>query len=127
MQLPIPIAAAESHTAINLVVTGFLFVVIVLMILAGITWLGGKYFAARDAAKPPLAKKTVKPPKTAAPAATASAAPASNEGEHLTAVITAAIHVALQDQRFRVRSIRRMAPGWAQEGRRQIFSSHRLR
>ena len=124
MQLPISIAAAESPSAINLVVTGFLFVVVVLTLLAGMTWLGGKFFAARDAARPSLAKKTVKPPK---PAAAAATAPAANNGDHLTAVITAAIHVALQDQRFRVRSIRRMAPGWAQEGRRQIFSSHRLR
>ena len=115
-------AASEAPSAVSLVITGFLFVVVILSLLAVLTWAGGKFFAARDAAKPPLTKETVKPPKVAA-----SPAPAESEGDHLTAVITAAIHIALQDRKFRVRSIRRMAPGWAQEGRRQIFSSHRLR
>lgn len=122
MSLPLLIAAAESPNAVNLVVTGFLFVVVVLSLLAFFTWAGGKFFAARDAAKPPLTKATIKPPKVAA-----APAPVASEDDHLAAVITAAIHVALQDRNFRVRSIRRMAPGWAQEGRRQIFSSHRLR
>lgn len=125
MHIPISIASAESLTATNLVITGFLFVVIVLTMLAAMTWLGGRYFAARDAANATPPKKTLKAPKPAPAPAAASAA--SDEGDQLAAVITAAIHVALQDQPFRVRSIRRMAPGWAQEGRRQIFSSHRVR
>jgi len=124
MSLLIPFAAAEAPGAINLVITGFLFVVIVLGLLAAMTWAGGRFFASRDAARPPLSKKTVKAPKP--DPSTAAAEAAAVEG-HLAAAITAAIHMTLQDQRFRVRSIRRMAPGWAQEGRRQIFSSHHLR
>lgn len=125
MSLPILLAAAEAPSPLNLVLTGFFFVVIVLSLLATMTWLGGRFFASRDAAQPSLSKKTVKAPK-ANPAASAATASAADEGE-LAAVITAAIHMTLQDHRIRVRSIRRMAPGWAQEGRRQIFSSHRLR
>ena len=121
MTLPIQIAAAEAPGNLNLVITGFLFVVIVLTLLATMTWLGGRFFARQDSLKPPLSKKTVKAPK-----ASPSPAPEVEDG-HIAAVITAAIHLSLQDQKFRVRSIRRMAPGWAQEGRRQIFSSHRLR
>jgi len=122
MNVLISIAAAETPSAINLVLTGFLFVVLVLALLAAMTWLGGRFFARQDALKPPLSKKTVKAPKVEP----SPAADAEVEGQ-LAAVITAAIHLTLQEQKFRVRSIRRMAPGWAQEGRRQIFSSHRLR
>ncbi len=123
MQLPIFLAAAEPLGPVSFVLIGFFFVVGVLSFVALMTWAGGRFFANRDAAKPPLTKKTIKAPKVAA--APAGASP--EENGHLAAVIAAAIHMTLQDQRVRVRSIRRMAPGWAQEGRRQIFSSHRLR
>ncbi len=119
-----PLAAIENPSILNLVLTGFGFVVAILSILALLTLIGGRIFATRDARTRAA---------TAAPTATASPSAAEvrqqredNEGR-ITAVVTAAVHVALQDHRFRVRSIRRAPPGWAQEGRRQIFSSHRLR
>lgn len=113
------LAAAEVPEPTNVVVTGFLFVVLVLCLLFLITFLAGKVFAVRPAAAPAEEKK--------APRAAEVQAHKQEEENRIAAVITAAVHVAMQDQRFRVRSIHRTAHGWAQEGRREIFSSHRLR
>ncbi len=115
------LAAAEVPKPTNVLVTGFLFVVLVLCLLFLITFLGGKVFAARSAAAGPAEEKKK------APRAAEVQAHKQEEENRIAAVITAAVHVALQDRKFRVRSIHRTAPGWAQEGRRQIFSSHRLR
>jgi hypothetical protein len=49
------------------------------------------------------------------------------EDPALVAVIAAAVHSVIGDRAHRIVSIRPGGPGWAQEGRRQIFSSHRVR
>ncbi|MFP4358303.1 MAG: OadG family transporter subunit [Puniceicoccaceae bacterium] len=114
------LAAAEPPDPTNVLATGFLFVVLVLCLLFLITFLAGRVFAARNAAAAPAEEK--RPPRAAE-----LQAHRQEEENRVAAVVTAAIHVALQDRKFRVRSIRPTSPGWAQEGRRQIFSSHRLR
>jgi hypothetical protein len=43
------------------------------------------------------------------------------------AVVAAAVHSVIGDRPHRVVSVRSTGAGWAQEGRRQIFSSHRVR
>ena len=55
---------------------------------------------------------------------------ATTQGEDdpaIMAVVAAAVHTVLGDRPHRVVSVRTSGPGWAQEGRRQIFSSHRVR
>jgi len=114
------LAAAEPPTATNLLVTGFLFVVAILTLLAFLTYLSGKYFSTRTE---PAAVTT----NTARRAADVIKEKAEHDGQ-IAAVVTAAVYIALGSRRVRVRSIRKSSsPGWAQEGRRQIFSSHRLR
>jgi sodium pump decarboxylase gamma subunit len=117
----LPLAALENPDAMHLVAIGFLFVIAILSLLALLTFLGGRLFVAKAAHAP------APPPPAPHPSAAEARSQKEEADNQITAVVTAAIHVALQDRRFRVRSIRRTAPGWAQEGRRQIFSSHRLR
>jgi Na+-transporting methylmalonyl-CoA/oxaloacetate decarboxylase gamma subunit len=132
--------AAESDFASNpggIVVVGFLFAITVLTILASVTALMGSLFskqAARAAERAAEAAR-VAAESSAAPKATAGdASPAVTGGAQesedesvLAAVIAAAVHTALGDRPHRVVSVRSSGPGWAQEGRRQIFSSHRVR
>jgi Na+-transporting methylmalonyl-CoA/oxaloacetate decarboxylase gamma subunit len=132
-------APADAPSTANVVIVGFLFVMIVLALLAAVTSTIGAFFikqAARDAAKAAEAAQQACAAKPAA-AATAASAPAvgsatpepADDGENpaLLAVIAAAVHTVMGDRAHRVVSVRSSGPGWAQEGRRQIFSSHRVR
>ncbi|WP_309399602.1 OadG family transporter subunit [Cerasicoccus maritimus] len=108
---------------IKFIVFGFAFVIIVLLTLAAITQLVGLAFKQPEKPKPaPVAKAP-------APAAEAAPVPAEDEMDSaLTAVIVAAaVHAVIGDQPHRILSIRPSQSGWAQEGRRQIFSSHSVR
>lgn len=151
--IPIVIAAAgvespaeASHGTVEIVVVGFLFVMVVLSLLSAITSAIGAFFAkqaARDAARAAEALKNGAPAMAtvaqAAPAATqvatasaanpnAAAEPVADEDDPvLLAVITAAVHSVIGDRAHRIVAVRPGGPGWAQEGRRQIFSSHRVR
>ncbi|HBR95017.1 MAG TPA: hypothetical protein DEA90_12725 [Opitutae bacterium] len=129
-------APVESPSTANVVVVGFLFVMIVLALLAAVTSCIGAFFikqAARDAAKAAQAAEKAaagKPTAAGTPAAAASSAPAVDEETEdpaILAVIAAAVHTVMGDRAHRVVSVRSTGPGWAQEGRRQIFSSHRVR
>ncbi len=129
-------APVESPSTANVVVVGFLFVMIVLVLLAAVTSCIGAFFikqAARDAAKAAQAAEKAaagKPTAAGTPAAAASSAPAVDEETEdpaILAVIAAAVHTVMGDRAHRVVSVRSTGPGWAQEGRRQIFSSHRVR
>ncbi|NBB78966.1 MAG: hypothetical protein GVY36_05900 [Verrucomicrobia bacterium] len=148
LQSPIQLAQAaaplEAPTTGSVVIVGFLFVVIVLALLAAVTSAIGAFFiksAAREAAKASqAAEKAAKAsaegsshPAAGAPAgasdapAAAGQADAAADDPALPAVIAAAVHTMLGDRPHRVVSVRSAGPGWAQEGRRQIFSSHRVR
>ena len=92
MDLPVTIAAADLSQAINLVATGFIFVVVILSLLALMTWGGGKIFKRLDS------RKTDAQPPVQAPSAT--------DDEHIAVVISAAVHATYRNQQVRVRSIR---------------------
>jgi len=148
-------AAAGSSTT-SIVVVGFLFVMVVLTALTAVTSALGAFFtrqAAREAAKSAAAAlKTAEAlakqasSQTGASSASQSATAgttaatatddptstnqAGGDDPHdpaLIAVIAAAVHSVIGDKAHRIVSVRSAGPGWAQEGRRQIFSSHRVR
>ena len=145
IQLAQAAAPLEAPTTSSVVIVGFLFVVLVLALLAAVTSAIGAVFiksAARDAAKAAQAaekateasvKGSSHQPATTGGSATGSgsaAAPGSSgidEDPAVLAVIAAAVHTIMGDRAHRVVSVRSAGPGWAQEGRRQIFSSHRVR
>lgn len=94
------------------VLWGFVFVVSVLTLFSGIT-------AAMGAVFQKLEKKPLEPVPV----------PVVEDDSELVAVIAAAVHTALHAP-VRIVSIKaaRSSEGtWAAEGRRQIFSSHRVR
>lgn len=118
----------------GIVVVGFLFAVIVLALLSALTAAMGAWFtkqAADSAAKAAASSQAVAEASKGASASLAAAGPSgpgNDEDDPATiAVIAAAVHTAIGDRSHRVVSIRSAGPGWAQEGRRQIFSSHRVR
>ncbi len=131
-------ALPDAPSTVSVVVVGFLFVILVLALLAAVTSAIGAFFiksAARDAAKAAVAaEKAAEASARAAGHATLADAPAVSrqtdadaEDPALLAVIAAAVHMVIGDRAHRVISVRSAGPGWAQEGRRQIFSSHRMR
>lgn len=104
----------------SFIIVGFLFVIIVLSALSLVTALIGAVFK-RAVVEQPIVK-----PK----AAVAVSAPPPSEDtipEHIVALITAAAHVALKGRPNKIVNIRGASQHWAQEGRREIFSSHRVR
>ncbi len=120
-------AHPELGENLQFILVGFVFVIIVLLILAGITQLVGLLF-----------KQPAKPEKSAAKAtpSTAASSPSKNEPAEVTeeldpaltaAIVAAAVHAVIGDQPHRILSIRPAQQSWAQEGRRQIFSSHTVR
>lgn len=131
------VATAEeaSPSSGGIVVVGFLFVVSVLALLAAVTSAMGAWFtkqAAKEAAiaaqaaqsaAEAVAQKPVSRESVSSPAA----APEEEDDPAIMAVVAAAVHTVIGDRPHRVVSIRSSGPGWAQEGRRQIFSSHRVR
>jgi Na+-transporting methylmalonyl-CoA/oxaloacetate decarboxylase gamma subunit len=132
-----PEAAAASSGTFEVVGVGFTFVMVVLALLAAVTAAIGALFVSFDA------KKTAQAALKAAQATSAAPGPApvpvaaakvsepqkadSDDDPVLAAVIAAAVHSVIGDRAHRIVSIRPGGPGWAQEGRRQIFSSHRVR
>lgn len=129
----------ESTTMITV---GFLFVLTALAVLAAIISVIGAVFARSAAAEARKATKAALEEQAAArervltteatteddaSEATADAEPNVEDDPALIAVISAAIHSVIGDKPHRVVTIRRAGAGWAEEGRRQIFSSHRLR
>ena len=131
-------APSDNPSTTSVVVVGFLFVMIVLSLLAAVTSALGAFFikqAAFDAAKAAKAAEAAAKSVAAKPQvaqhqpATAPQASGSDSKEDpaLLAVVAAAVHTVMGDRAHRVVSVRTAGPGWAQEGRRQIFSSHRVR
>ncbi len=132
--LPLTLAnrveSSELLNAMGTLITGFLFVIIVLAMLSLITALLGKVFKMtqyKGGSEPegnPSAHPA--PAAQAAPAAQPVSATGQDEDE-LAAVVAAAIHTMMEGKPHRIVSIKSSQPGWAEEGRRQIFSSHRVR
>lgn len=139
-----PEAQSNASGTLEVVGVGFTFVMVVLALLAMVTALLGAVFSRADAkaaaksaalAAEAAAKIAAMGASAAAPAAAATpaAAPASTpeannqEDPAILAVVAAAVHSVIGDRAHRIVSVRPGGPGWAQEGRRQIFSSHRVR
>ncbi|MBD5780292.1 OadG family protein [Pelagicoccus sp. NFK12] len=113
---------------VSFIVIGFLFVLVVLATLSIVTSLIG--VLCTRLIKEPETKKSP-PPAPAAPVAPkAQSEGIETEGdipEHIIALIATATHVILKGRPQRIVSIKGSGQGWAQEGRREIFSSHRVR
>jgi Na+-transporting methylmalonyl-CoA/oxaloacetate decarboxylase gamma subunit len=140
-------AAEGPGSTGSIMIVGFLLVVVVLALLAAITSAIGAFFArqaARAAAQAAdisrqaadshsqVAQSTSSPSpgavsSTAASSVAVAEEPNPEDDPLLLSVIAAAIHSIAGDRAHRIVSIRSSAEGWAQEGRRQIFSSHRIR
>lgn len=133
----LPDGTASGQGPGGVVVVGFLFVVLVLALLASVTSAMGAWFtkqAASSAARAAeAAKSTAETVSNSHASASGAATASSNQPDHAEedpatlAVIAAAVHTAIGNRPHRLVSIRSAGPGWAQEGRRQIFSSHRVR
>lgn len=107
------------------VVFGFAFVVFVLLALAVLTAAIGVLFKRLDAA----AKNKQAAIAAAAPAPVSQpASPETQQSDgNIPFLVTAAVAAVMDGQAHRIVSVKPRGEGWAQEGRRQIFSSHRVR
>jgi len=111
---------------VSFILLGFFFVVIVLATLSLVTSLIGTVF--RNAKAP-------EPEPDLAPAPQIATKPAKTDEElifgdhehpeHIPAILAAAVHNVLSGKPHRIVNIR--GTGWAEEGRRQIFRSHKFR
>ncbi|MCH6257221.1 hypothetical protein MLD52_11735 [Puniceicoccaceae bacterium K14] len=106
------------------VIFGFAFVLFVLLALAALTACVGVLFKRiekkadkgyTDPVSIPLLPKIAPKPK------------GQEENCHIPFLVTAAVATVLDGQPHRIVSVKPSRDGWAQEGRRQIFSSHRVR
>ena len=136
-----PEVPAHTSGTLEIVGVGFIFVMVVLALLALVTAALGAIFIRFDARlNAKVAAAVAAQAKTASTAdpealdyedSVAAPAPVPAKGDEedpaLVAVIAAAVHSVIGDRAHRIVSIRPGGPGWAQEGRRQIFSSHRVR
>lgn len=122
--------------AFQYIIVGIIIVIVALLVLSGFISGVGVAFRKNDAKPKPLpAADPVSTPGLAAvhpavqaksPAPASDAAGGIDEGV-LAALIAAAVHVALDGIPHRVVHIEPISVGWAREGRRDIFSSHRVR
>ena len=101
---------------------GFFFVIFMLGLLAVVTSSVG------------IAFKRKKPAPASAPVQSSlysGESAASTEEDQADSdvpfVIAAAVHTVLGGRPHRIMNVRKKNDGWAQEGRRQIFSSHKVR
>lgn len=137
-----PEVPAHTSGTLEIVGVGFIFVLVVLALLAMVTAALGAIFIRFDARlNAKVAAAVAAQAKTAstadpealdyedsvAPAPAPASVTSEEEDPALIAVIAAAVHSVIGDRAHRIVSIRPGGPGWAQEGRRQIFSSHRVR
>lgn len=133
-------ASATTGSTSSIIIVGFAFVMVVLAVLAAITSIIGAVFsrkAAKDALKAAeLAQQTARlaqqteARKASVPPQLAQVSAPEDDSEldpALFAVIAAAVHSVIGERPHRLISIRPGGPGWAQEGRRQIFTSHQTR
>ena len=106
--------------------TGLVVVFVALGSIWGLTELTGFFFKRAAAREPQGAPQPAPAPAAASPEPAATAPEAISP--EIFAVIATAIHVTLGG-RFRIQTITPVEHprDWAQEGRRQIFASHKVR
>ena len=83
--------------------------------------------AAPSPAVPAPAAAPAAAPVTAVPAVVPAPAPEAAPDLPVIHLIAAAVHAALDGQAHRILHIEPVSSGWAREGRREIFSSRRVR
>lgn len=113
-----------GYQAVGLIVVFTALGLIWLMLEGMGAWFRG--LAARNAKPAPAALPLA---ALAAPAPNAAPLPPSPAEPHIAVIIAAAVHTVLRGQRHRIVSIT-TAPenqAWSVEGRRHIFSSHKVR
>lgn len=124
-------ATGDANDSIFVILFGFVFVLLVLSLLTFITTCIGRIFIRTGYVRNLKAETAVKEAAKSSrvPVIEREEASGSAEGEDplLPVVIAAAIHCVLGDRPHRIVAIQEASPAWAQEGRRQIFSSHRVR
>ena len=119
--------------AFEIFLIGFLFVFFILLLLSLVTSFVGKIFVripAKASSSPVVTgtEMTAEPEKS--PASSKNIADdfvIEESNPHHIAVIAAAIHFMMEGRRHRIVSIRSGDSSWAAEGRRQIFSSRKVR
>lgn len=133
--MSVTIATLPAHPGFgentSFIFVGFLFVIMVLGILALLTIAIGMLLKQFNQAKDTAPKEATSASSSPSPNSE-SATPAPSEDDdipaHVLALIAAATHVILEGRPQRIVGVRRVGNvGWAQEGRREIFSSHRIR
>lgn len=122
---------AQSINAFEIVLVGFSFVFCILLILSLTTWIFGKIFAHISVEKPATPAvsgvQELIPPSGHSASDRTEAPDFDVSDPHHIAVIAAAIHCVMKERKHRIVSIRASDSSWAAEGRRQIFSSRRVR
>ena len=124
MAIPMPLASLlENPTLRELIefqLTGLVVVFSALISIWVMLEIVGRFFRNRAPAPASVAR-----PVAAVPVVSAAAGPAPE----LVAAISAAVHTVLKGRPHRITSIKVVEgqPNWAAEGRREHFSSHRVR
>jgi Na+-transporting methylmalonyl-CoA/oxaloacetate decarboxylase gamma subunit len=109
---------------------GFVLVLLVLSLLALVTAAVGSGFIRDEKRRKQKAAEAVARAATASRVATVSRdddTGATEVTEPLLVVLAAAVHSVMGERPHRMVSVHHSESSWAQEGRRQIFSSHRVR
>ena len=111
---------------LEIVLIGFSFVLCVLLILSLTTSVLGKVFAGIPVEAPssPVDTETT---IQVLPAEVNDECDIDEREPHIIAVIASAIHCATGGRKHQIVSIRSSDSNWAVEGRRQIFSSRKVR
>ncbi|GHC05575.1 OadG family transporter subunit [Cerasicoccus arenae] len=125
------IASLPAHPSIGenmtFIVVGFLFVTFVLLTLAGVTQMISLLFRQADNAKKKPAPATTQQPNVSTSVETTPEAEDASLDPLTAVVIAAAVHAIIGEKPHRILNIRPSSHGWAQEGRRAIFTSHKVR
>lgn len=124
-------AIGDGDDSIFVMLFGFVFVLLVLSLLTFITACIGRIFTRTEHFREIKAEAAVEEAAKSSrvPVIERQDVPASSEAGDplLPVVVAAAIHCVIGDRPHRIVAIHDASPAWAQEGRRQIFSSHRVR
>ena len=123
----------QTFNVFEIVLVGFSFVFLILLILACMTSILGKFFARISVPVEEPSSTVVAEAETALKKPRVSLRETDNifaieeSDPHFIAVVAAAIHCAMDGRKHRIVSIHSNNSSWAAEGRRQIFSSHNVR
>lgn len=124
------VAMGELEESGAMMLFGFVLVLLVLSLLAIVTAGVGSMFIRDEKRRKAKAEDAVARAASSSRVATVSrgdeGVTAEDEGP-LLAVLAAAVHSVMGSRPHRMVSVQHTESSWAQEGRRQIFSSHRVR